>query len=302
MIFFFSMNCAYPLNSKKNGAWCLASALGMLLLTIEVLGQNSTADQLYKRTISAYHAGMIDEALKLAAEAITASPKEPKLYLARGYIHQYKRRYQKAIDDFSKAIELQPDSVEALQRRGEEHFKLAQFEKSAVDFERVIELQPQHAPYHWQLGIVYYYTEQHKKGISCFESHQTVNSNDVENAVWHYLCVAKVHGLEAAKKGLLPISEDARVPMMEIYALFNGQGTEVQVMERAHQGRALGGDLARRIFYAHLYIGLYHEAQGNADKAYNYIKKAAQQYKENGYMGHVARAHHIWLDRKRRAP
>ena len=268
----------------------------------QAFGQDNAADQLYKRTISAYNAGMVDEALKLANQAIASSPKEPKLYLARGYIHQYERRHQKAVDDFSKAIKLDLDSTEAWQRRGEEHFKLAQFKESVADFERVIQLQPQRSPYHWQLGISYYYTGQHQKGMRLFKKHQTVNRNDVENAVWHYLCAAKVHGLEEAKKRLLTISKDARTPMMEIYALFGGWGTEEQVLKQAHQGRTIGGARARQIFYAHLYLGLYHEAQGNADKAYNYIKKAAQQYKEHGYMGQVARVHRLWLERKRKTP
>lgn len=268
----------------------------------QAFGQDNAADQLYKRTISAYNAGMVDEALELANQAIASSPKEPKLYLARGYIHQYERRHQKAVDDFSKAIKLDPDSTEAWQRRGEEHFKLAQFKESVADFERVIQLQPQRTPYHWQLGISYYYIGQHRKGMSLFKKHQTVNRNDVENAVWHYLCAVKVHGLEEAKKRLLTISKDPRTPMMEIYALFGGWGTEEQVLKQAHQGRTIGGVRARQIFYAHLYLGLYHEAQGNAGKAYNYIKKSAQQYKENGYMGQVSRVHHLWLERKRKTP
>ncbi|MCS1410547.1 MAG: Lipoprotein NlpI [Verrucomicrobia subdivision 3 bacterium] len=281
---------------------CLALALGMFLLCggVELFGQNVASENLYKRMISAYNAGKIDEALKLADEAISKNEEDPKLFLARGYIHQYERRHQKAIADFSKAIELKPNSVAALQRRGEEYLKIAKFRESVADFERVIELQPQRTPHHWQLGISYYYTGQHKEGKKLFESHQTVNSSDVENAVWHYLCAAKFHGLEKAKQGLLPIPNDSRVPMMEVYALFSGKGTEGQVLERAHQGRVIGGVQARQIFYAYFYLGLYHEAQGNDEKAYDYIKKAAQQYKENGYMGHVARSHRIWLDRKRK--
>lgn len=298
------MNSTYFSNPKRGRMPTILKWLAVCLLCgiSQAFGQDNAADQLYKRTISAYNAGMVDEALELANQAIASSPKEPKLYLARGYIHQYKRRHRKAVDDFSKAIQLDPDSTEAWQRRGEEHFKLAQFKESVADFERVIQLQPQRAPYHWQLGISYYYTGQHQKGMSLFKKHQTVNRNDVENAVWHYLCAAKVHGLDEAKKSLLTISKDPRTPMMEIYALFGGWGTEEQVLKQAHQGRTIGGARARQIFYAHLYLGLYHEAQGNSDQAYNYIKKASQQYKENGYMGQVSRVHRLWMERKRKTP
>ena len=274
---------------------------GLVLVSVGLLGQESESDLLYKRTISAYNAGKLDEAMELADQAIAKEKNDPKLYLARGYIFQYERSYQKAVDDFSRAIELDPNSVDALQRRGEEHFKLAKFKESVADFERVVTLQPQRRPYHWQLGISYYYTEQHKEGMELFESHQTVNSSDVENAVWHYLCVANELGLEQAKKKLLPIPNDTRVPMMQVYALFGGKGTEEDVIKKAHEGRVIGGARSRQIFYAHLYLGIYHEILENEEKAYDYIKKAAQQYKENGYMGQVARAHKIWLDRKRAA-
>lgn len=272
---------------------------GLLLVSVTMIGQDSDADLLYKRTISAYNAGKLDEAMELAREAISKEKKDPKLYLARGYIFQYQREYQKAVDDFTKVVELDPSSVDAFQRRGEENFKLAKFKESVADFEKVVTLQPQRKPYHWQLGISYYYTRQHKEGQALFESHQTVNSSDVENAVWHYLCVANALGLDEAKKRLLPIPNDTRVPMMQVYALFGGKGTEEDVIKKAHEGRVIGGARSRQIFYAHLYLGIYHEILGNDEKAYDYIKKAAQQYKENGYMGQVARAHKIWLDRKR---
>jgi lipoprotein NlpI len=272
---------------------------GWLMVSAGLSAQESEADLLYKRTISAYNAGKLDEALDLAGKAIAKEKNDPKLYLSRGYIFQYEREYQKAIDDFSRVIELEPNSVDALQRRGEEHFKLAKFKESVADFEKVVTLQPGRKPYHWQLGISYYYTGQHKEGVAIFESHQTVNSSDVENAVWHYLCVANALGVEQAKKKLLPIPNDTRVPMMQVYALFGGKGTEEDVIKKAHEGRVIGGARGRQIFYAHLYLGIYHEILGDDEKAYDYIKKAVQQYKENGYMGHVAHAHKIWLDRQR---
>ena len=264
-----------------------------------LLGQESEADLLYKRMISAYNAGNLEAALKLASEAVVEGKADARLYLARGYIYQYEREYQKAIDDFTAVLALEPNSIAALQRRGEEYFKVARFKDSVADFERVVELEPDRRPHHWQLGISYYYTGQFKEGMELFESHQTVNSSDVENAVWHYLCVANHLGVDEAKKRLLPIPNDTRVPMMQIYALFGGKGSEDHVIEKAHEGRLVGGQRGRQIFYAHLYLGIYHEILKNEGKAYDYIKKAAQQYKENGYMGQVARVHRIHLDRQR---
>lgn len=271
-----------------------------LLANIKSFGQAHVSDDLYEQMISAYHAGNIEDALKLASKAISKDKKNPKLYIARGYIYQYERRYKKAVDDFTHVIKMDPTFADAYQRRGEEYFKLAQFEKSVADFEHVIELQPHRRPYHWQLGIAYYYTCQFEKGMKLFEDHQKVNKDDVENAVWHFICVAKMLGIDEAQKQLLPITKDTRVPMMQIYTLFKGKGTEEDVIKKAHEGPVIGGVVNRQIFYAHLYLGLYYEVLEDDAKAYNYIKKAAQQYKQNAYMGEVARVHKVELDQKQK--
>lgn len=87
--------------------------------------------------------------------------------------------------------------------------------------------------------------------------------------------------------------------MKEVYALFKGEGTVEAVLKAAHSGTAVGGNLIQQSFYAHLYLGLYFEANGDAEASYDYMRKAAQHYKSNGYMGEVARVHRDWLEKKR---
>ena len=45
------------------------------------------------------------------------------------------------------------------------------------------------------------------------------------------------------------------------------------------------------MFYAHLYLGLYHEAYGRKKLAAEHIAKAVHDYSANHYMWHVARVH-----------
>ena len=93
------------------------------------------------------------------------------------------------------------------------------------------------APYLWQRGISDYYAGQFKKGREQFESHKRVNPDDVENAAWHFLCVARTNGIEAARKSLIPIdvTRDSRVPMTEIYELYAGRGSEDAVTNAAEK-------------------------------------------------------------------
>src|SRR6185503_1329819 len=120
-------------------------------------------------------------------------------------------------------LKLRPNSVGVLNRRGAEHFKLAHIKESLADLDRAVELNPAQAPYNWQRGIALYYAGRYEDGRKQFESHQTVNGNDVENAAWRYLCMARAGSVESARASILPIEHDGRVPMMQIYALYKGK-------------------------------------------------------------------------------
>jgi lipoprotein NlpI len=118
-----------------------------------------------------------------------------------------------------------------------------------------------------------------------------VNPDDVENAAWHYLCVARQSGADKARQSLIPVTGDARVPMAQVQEMFAGKATPGDVLKAAEAGTPTDAERRSRRFYAHLYLGLYHEAAGEADKAREHILLAAEKYAGNDYMGDVARVH-----------
>ena len=273
----------------------------VFLITVTLLGRVSgfadaeEARRLYQRAISAYHAGKVAEAQTLLEQSINQDEAFADAYMARGYLHQYQRKYQEAASDFGQVIQLDPSRPEAWFRRAIESFNLGKFKESVADFERFAQLDPSQKPHLWQLGIAYFYTGQHQEGRALFESHQTVNSRDVENAVWHFLCVAAIDGVDVARSLFIDIQGDRRVPMMEVWALFKGVGSEEAVLKAAHGESADATQRIRHSFYASLYLGLYYQALSDESKALEYMKKATQHYKSNGYMGEVARVHRDWL-------
>ena len=206
--------------------------------------------------------------------------------------------HAKAELDYTAAIEREPNNANLYQQRGVVRFFQLKFTESLADFDKFIEMIPNREPYHWQRGLVHYYAGKYKAGRKQFESHQTVNTQDVENAVWHYLCVSKTDGVKEAEKHFIKITSDRRVPLKEIHALFAGKGTEQQVLDAIKAGDPGPTALARGRFYGHLYLGLYFEAQGNKKKSAGYIAKAAKDHEDHGYMGQVARVHHEWLQQK----
>jgi lipoprotein NlpI len=165
-------------------------------------------------------------------------------------------------------------------------FEQGRVAQSAAGFDALIKLVPESAPELWQRGIALYYAGRYKDCRAQFESHRTVNPADVENAAWHFLCVARLESPEKAEKALLPVGPDSRLPMTQIYEMFQGKRKPENVLSAA-------GTQARAQFYAELYVGLYYEALGNKRLAQQHIgNAAADKFAAPGlYMHMVARVH-----------
>jgi lipoprotein NlpI len=179
-------------------------------------------------------------------------------------------------------------AIRALHSRGEEHFRQARIAESIADFDREVRLQPNRAAEHWQRGIAYYYAGEFEKGARQFELHRTVNPQDAENAAWHFLCLARAPkgSVETARKSLIAVTNDGRVPMAQIQQLFAGNKTPEDVLR---VGEEAGGTAK---FYADLYVGLYYEARGRDADSLRLIARAADNpAAKKSYMGDVARVH-----------
>jgi lipoprotein NlpI len=179
--------------------------------------------------------------------------------------------------------------VEKHFREGVGAFFAANPKQSVAAFDKMIELEPNAKPQLWQRGLSLYYTGDFKAGREQFEVHQTVNPNDVENAAWHFICVARLDGVEGAKKHLIPIEGDSRVPMKEIHDLFAGKGGVEAVLKAADTGD--GERHRNQMCYAHLYLGLYFEALKDDAKAKEHMLKAAKDFSMDHYMGKTAQVH-----------
>jgi lipoprotein NlpI len=234
--------------------------------------------------------GKTAEAIRLAGEAIAAAPGDPAGYALRSALYAAQGDHAAAIADYDSLVKIEPARADAYDQRGSQHFMLGHIDESIADFDRFLKLRPDQEPAHWKRGISYYYAGRYDEGRRQFEGYQTVDDNDVENAVWRYLCMARSDSAAAARKNLLAIKEDPRVPMMEVYALYAGRATPADVLAATDAGAPAPEQLNSRRFYAHLYLGLYFEAAGDAARAKEHII-AARKHKIGHYMWNVADVH-----------
>lgn len=246
-----------------------AAVLSLSLATTAWSDEASSVDELLDRAVKSDEAGDHEQAIQLASHAIAKDPTAASAY----YI------------------------------RGRAHFRAARMPQSVADFDKYIELRPSVSARQWERGIACFYAGQLEAGAKQFEAYQQFDGHDVENSVWRFLCMVPQVGVERAQAVMLPIENDRRVPMMQVYEMYRGNLKPYQVLAAARAGDPEPEVLAGRLFYANLYIGLWHDANGSKELAQQHLKLAADEKlrsnpRINRYMWDVARIHKAHLHRQ----
>ena len=196
------------------------------------------------------------------------------------------------VGNLTFAADQTPTTPNVQEELGSRMFRAGRFAESVAAFDEEIRLDPRRAPWHWKRGISLYYAGRYADGAKQFEGYQTVDDNDVENAVWRFLCQARdpAVGLERARKQILTIKNDGRVPMMQIYSLYRGDAKPTDVVAACLADKPSDAVRDARLFYAHLYLGLYYEVLGKPDDAQRALLEA-KRLRIAHYMGDVAVVH-----------
>jgi tetratricopeptide (TPR) repeat protein len=76
-----------------------------------------------------------------------------------------KRMFNRALQEFDKALKIDPRNFRALYWRGRVYLKMGHYDKAAVDFKMVVKLKPHYVrPYH-NLGWIYYQKGKYEESI-----------------------------------------------------------------------------------------------------------------------------------------
>ncbi len=206
----------------------------------------------------------------------------------------------RAVELATQAIDQDPSMVQAYHLRGREHFRLGKIGESIADFDKCLELRPEQKSQLWERGISLYYGGQFEQGAEQFVFSHMYHQNDVENSVWRYLCMARSASVKKARDGMLPVTHDRRVPMMQIYNLYRGKAQPEEVLKAAKAGSPTKVVLKERLFHAHLYLGLYYDAAGQRELARKHMSQAANEYYISYYLADVARLHAARLQNEKK--
>jgi tetratricopeptide (TPR) repeat protein len=95
-----------------------------------------------RQALAAAQKGDYDKALAEFTQAIQADPKDPELYNNRGSMYTFKGQYDQAIADFNQALKLNPRYANAYYNRGVAYYNKSLYDKAIGDFTKCLELDP----------------------------------------------------------------------------------------------------------------------------------------------------------------
>lgn len=108
-------------------------------------------------------AGKYDEAITELNKAIELDPRFVPAYANRALAYQGKGKLNLAIDDCTKAIELDSKYIPAYINRGTIYGAKGDYDSAIADFEKAIKLKPDDAMAYYSRALAYYYKKDYNK-------------------------------------------------------------------------------------------------------------------------------------------
>lgn len=83
-----------------------------------------------------------------------------------GLAYAFRGEHEKAVDSFTKAVELEPDFDEAIFACGDSYVALGQYERALSDYAEVIRLMPHYGRAYYHRALVYLKQRQHEAALA----------------------------------------------------------------------------------------------------------------------------------------
>ena len=153
----------------------------------------------YFRRGCAYHdLGKYELAIQDNNKAIELNPNYFEAYSNRGLAYSYLGQKERAIQDYNKAIQINPNYFEAYNNRGFAYSELGQYEQAIQDFDKALEFKQHEFIYNGR-GAAYANLGQHERAIDDFNKAIELNPNFAEFYYFRGLCYQELGENEKAQ-------------------------------------------------------------------------------------------------------
>ncbi|MFC1493245.1 tetratricopeptide repeat protein [candidate division KSB1 bacterium] len=164
-----------------------------------------------------------DSLLTVIDNELESDPENTDILHRKGLALDALRRFNEAIEEYSKCITLDPNSSLFFRRRGHRYINIRQFEKAVTDLERAASIhefeKTENLSYtdnlNWAiwyyLGLAYYLQGDFDKALQPFQNSYAYSADNVSllaSTNWVHNTLRRLNRVEEAKKILEPIKED----------------------------------------------------------------------------------------------
>jgi len=136
--------------------------------------ESMEAEFYYNRGIAYGKKGQYDRAISDFTKAIEIDPRYAEAYNNRGIAYGKKDQYDQVISDFTKAIEIDPRYAEAYNNRGIAYGKKGQYDRAISDYTKALKINPMFAGAYYNRGVAYYYKKEYDKSLEDVEKAQNL--------------------------------------------------------------------------------------------------------------------------------
>lgn len=259
--------------------------------------------------VSATAKAEMEAKLKEAQGQYKANPKNADAIIWLGRRLAYLGRFTESIHTYTKGVEVFPSDARFYRHRGHRYITIRRFDRAIADFEKAVELikgqpdeiepdgQPNarniptstlHFNIWYHLGLAYYLTGQNHRALSAYQECLKVSDTPdrlVATSHWLYMTLRRLNREQEALKVLEPIKEGLDVIENDSYyrllLMYKGVLSAGQLLEEATKG----GDTAGS--HSTLYgVGNWYMYNGRSKQGFEVFRRimASKQWTSFGYI------------------
>lgn len=203
------------------------------------------------------------------------------IYTNRGIAYAVKGNYDQAIRDYSKTIEFRPEYAQAYSNRGNAYSKKGDFYQAIRDLNKAIELDPKKAATYYNRGSVYLAKGDHRRAISDYNKAIELDPK-LADAYDNRAVVYQIKG--DYDRAISDYSNAIKLNPKNAKTYNNRGFTYLSKGELELAIRDFDMAIARHPTYAKAYynLGLAYWSRGELDKAILYFEQALQLARASG--------------------
>ncbi len=124
-----------------------------------------------------------------------------EVYHNRGLVYGDKGEYDRAIEDYNKAIELDPKYWESYMNLGFIYLKKGEYARALENYNKTVEINPDSLSYN-NRGFVYFDTKEYESALKDFEKAATLNPKNMDTLLGLAVTCLEMNNIKKAKEYL----------------------------------------------------------------------------------------------------